>query len=147
MCPATFSHSTQAGLACLITLNISGQRWRGSSAPFRFPAVLNGWQGYPPVIRSIPAYKLPSSSLISRCTGTSGKFLFSTLQAKSSISQNATVSIPAHFAANAKPPMPLNKSKCVIAIPVSNSALSATSTQSLMQVYYRCGACALCVGS
>ena len=30
-----------------MTRATSGQRWRGSSAPPRFPAALKGWQGYP----------------------------------------------------------------------------------------------------
>lgn len=70
MCPATFSHSTQAGRTLSTTWRMTGQRWRSSAAPWRLPAREKGWQGYPPQTRSTAGKLAGSMARMSPRLGT-----------------------------------------------------------------------------
>lgn len=134
--PRTFSPTTQRGRSSDITRNICGQRWRPSPVPFLFPAWEKGWQGKPPVRRSIsprPVFSRLScsgdcrdsppwalaivsyvNSLMSDIIGVFGQCLRSTCWQNGSISQNATTLCSGQHqeAARAKPPMPEKRSRC-----------------------------------
>ena len=111
-CPATFSHSTQAGRHPCTRRNISGQRWRSSSLPRCFPATLKGWQGYPPHTRpGCSGRSSGSRSLMSSKMGTPGQCFASTDRQYGSHSQNAMVRIPARPRPSEKPPMPEKRSR------------------------------------
>jgi len=127
--PRTFSPTTQRGRSSDITRNICGQRWRSSPVPFLFPAWEKGWQGKPPVRRSIsprPVFSRLScsgdcrdsppwalaivsyvNSLMSDIIGVFGQCLRSTCWQNGSISQNATTLCSGQHqeAARAKPPI------------------------------------------
>ncbi len=49
-----------------------GQMWRGSSVPFLLPAVLNGWQGYPPITASTGSTSSQVTPVMSPRFGVSG---------------------------------------------------------------------------
>ncbi len=51
-----------------------GQMCRSSSVPFRRPAVLNGWHGYPPVRMSIGSTAAQSTTVRSPKLGVSGQW-------------------------------------------------------------------------
>ena len=88
---------------------------RSPPMPAPRPATLMSWQGNPPQMRSTP------SPFAERCCAdnsrtswnmwTSGQCLASTRRAKGSISQNATVRMPARSRPRLKAPMPLNRSR------------------------------------
>ncbi len=48
-----------------------GQMCRASSVPFRLPAVLNGWHGYPPHTTSTGSTACQSTAVMSPRLGTS----------------------------------------------------------------------------
>ena len=61
--PETFSKSANLGRIVRMRSQIVGHRCRGSSSPLRWPALENGWQGYPPMTMSmLPARGLASNS-------------------------------------------------------------------------------------
>ena len=139
--PATFSPTIHRGLNSRITLSISGQRKRLSLVPFLRPAWLNGWQGNPPVRRStlprgsaaascdrpgrtgtcFPSSRPRAASAVSvRMSpkiGAPGQCCSRTFWQKVSLSQNRCCTFPfphTRSAASAAPPMPENRSMCVI---------------------------------
>ena len=113
--PATFSPMTQRGFVSEIRRSMCGQRKRSSASPLRFPARLNGWQGKPPVRRSIGPSCRPSSSLMSPYISELGKCCLRSPWHNRSISQKTCSTLgQVQSAARAKPPMPLNKSRCLI---------------------------------
>src|SRR5690606_22027550 len=93
-----------------------------SSNPPRFPALLNAWQGNPPVIMStLPSCRISSSvTVVISCHSTSPSVLKLALYvclANLSISQKPTHVCPARSSASLNPPIPANKSKNVILSP------------------------------
>lgn len=144
--PRTFSPTTQRGETSRMILSISGHRWRSSSFPSRFPALLYGWQGKPPVIMSIrPAYPVASNRLISSYPVASGKWCFSVFWQKGFISHHAIVFQPAQRAASEKPPIPAKRSRCVIFAMIcpreKQYALSANEFYFIFYAAPPCGAC------
>ena len=112
-CPRTFSISAYRGRKLQMASNIFGHKCRGSVLPPRLPAVLNGWQGYPPQITSGRSTFVQSICFMSPKFGTSGQCFFNTLQANGSISDCQITFMPARSNPKSKPPMPLNNEPTV----------------------------------
>lgn len=127
ICPSTFSKKQIRGLRSRIPSAIHGQRWRGSSFPLRFPAVLNGGQGYPPVRMSTRSRNAPQGKVLRFGQIGAGSMspasIFATrlLTAKASISQRAIVrrSGTARLSPSSMPPYPAHRPTCVTASVVS----------------------------
>ena len=132
--PRTFSPTTQRGEASRITLSISGHRWRSSSFPRRFPALLYGWHGNPPEITSTdPRQAVPSKSRMSLYILASGKFFFRIFWQNGFHSTWNKLYHPANSAAKSKPPMPEKSDPCFIKIDLPITPLSLPCCLSVAQ--------------
>ena len=98
------------------------QLWRSSSAPFRFPAWLKGWQWYPPAIRSTAGRQAGSRSRMSPQRETRGQCCSRILLQYSSISICPLQVIPAHSRLREKPPIPAQRSRNVTTFPAMRRA-------------------------
>lgn len=112
----TFSITAYFGLVSLMILcNSNHSPLLSPDNPAPFPARLMSWHGKPPQITSgrIPSVESLSAVRVrtSSYCGTSGQCFLSTARQNGSISQKATVCIPARSSPRLNPPMPLNKSK------------------------------------
>ena len=58
--PVTFSITNTLGFMCLIFFANSLKSWFRSSSASRFPAILNPWQGGPPIITSSSPGSIPA---------------------------------------------------------------------------------------
>jgi len=113
-CPATFSRSAHRGRRTRMASDMKGQRCRGSRSPSRRPAWENGWQGYPPQMRSTRGTSAQSMVVTSPRLGTCGQCLARIRQQYGSSSDCHTTRIPARSSPMSRPPIPENMEPTVM---------------------------------
>ncbi len=106
----TFSNTMIRGRSARMARSTSGHRARSSSAPFRLPARLNGWQGHPPHKTSTGSTCAQSTAVMSPRFGTPSQRCARTLLAALSFSQcQAVRAFNTWATAQSRAPAPENR--------------------------------------